>query len=243
MSAAPGAAIEGRERERYGDASGSPLAARRPAERPGQDGRVTPVTTTEQVWGALHNRLRPFIRARVGGEESAEDILQDVFLRIHARIDTLKDEDRLESWVWQIVRNAIADHHRARRPTVDLVELSEELVAPDQADEDDAEDAARRLAPFVKAMVETLPEPYREALLLTEFAGLTQRELADRAGVSLSGAKSRVQRGREKLKQVLLDCCHVEFDRRGGIIDYQSRCDCCTSGCCATIDSPSDGPA
>lgn len=199
-----------------------------------------PMATTERVWHDLHDRLLRFIRRRIRDEASAEDILQDVFLRIHARIATLEDEDRLESWVWQIVRHAITDHYRSRRPAASL---SDELVAPDAADEDDAEDMARRLIPAVKAMVEALPEPYREALLLTQFDGLTQRELADLAGISLSGAKSRVQRGREKLKQLLLDCCHIELDRRGGIIACRPRRDYCAPRCDAARSGAGHGPA
>ena len=193
------------------------------------------MVTTEHLWHELHDRLLRFIRGRVPDAGNAEDILQDVFLTIHARIDTLRDGDRLDSWVWRIVRNAIADHYRTRRPVTDL---PEDLVAPEVAAEDDADDAAKRLAPWVRAMIDGLPEPYREALLLTEFAGLSQQALADRVGISLSGAKSRVQRGREKLKLLLLDCCHVELDRRGGIIDYQPRRDCCARGCCGAGCDP-----
>jgi RNA polymerase sigma-70 factor, ECF subfamily len=96
------------------------------------------------------------------------------------------------------------------------------------------EDVQAELAPSVAAMVNALPEPYREALYLTEYQGLSQRDLAVRLGLSFSGAKSRVQRAREKLKQLLLDCCHLEFDRRGRIIDYQPRCACCTTTACQT---------
>lgn len=195
-------------------------------------------TTTEALWETLHDQLLRFIRARVPDETSAEDILQDVFLKVHVRIDTLRDQDRLQSWVWQIVRNALSDHYRSLRPMADL---PEELAAPNEELEEDG-NAARQLLPSVRAMVEVIPEPYREALLLTEYQGLTQQELAQHAGISLSGAKSRVQRGREKLKALLLECCHFDLDRRGGIIDYQSHCPCCTAhgagtscatGCCA----------
>ena len=72
-------------------------------------------------------------------------------------------------------------------------------------------------------MISTLPEPYREALVLTEFEGLTQKQMAARLGTSLSGAKSRVQRGREQLKQMLLERCEFEFDRLGRIIDCKPR--------------------
>jgi RNA polymerase sigma-70 factor (ECF subfamily) len=187
------------------------------------------VATTEQIWHGLHDRLLRSIRRHVADEASAEDILQEVFLKIHTRIDTLRDEERLESWVYQIVRNAITDYRRRQRP---IAPLHEELAAPDSPNEDDAGGVARQLVPFVRATVAGLPEPYREALLLTEYAGLTQQQLAERVGISLSGAKSRVQRAREKVKGLLLDCCHIELDRRGGILDEQPLCDSCAEMCC-----------
>jgi len=186
------------------------------------------VATTEQLWHGLHDRLLRTIRRNVADEAAAEDILQDVFLKIHTRIGTLRDEERLESWVFQIVRNAIADHHRNERP---IAPLPEALPAPEELDEDDARGVARQLVPFVKATVAGLPAPYREALLLTEYDGLTQQQLAERVGISVSGAKSRVQRAREKVKGLLLACCHIELDRRGGILDEQPLCGTCACGC------------
>lgn len=208
-----------------GTATQSAIRNREPvAGAPAAAGRES--ATTERLWHDLHGRLLRFIRARVRDEASAEDILQEVFLKIHARIGTLRDEERLESWVYQIVRRAIADHHRAQRPQA---ALPEELIAPD--DPDDGEAPAARLATALGGMVAALPAPYREALLLTEYAGLTQQELAEHAGISLSGAKSRVQRGRTRLKQLLLDCCHVELDRRGGVIDYRPNRGCADGDC------------
>jgi RNA polymerase sigma-70 factor (ECF subfamily) len=83
------------------------------------------------------------------------------------------------------------------------------------------------LIPCIKEMLDSLPNDYRQALILTEYQGLTQKELGEKLGISLSGAKSRVQRAREKLKTMLLNCCHFQFDRLGRVIDYQSGCDCC----------------
>ena len=199
------------------------------------------VATAEAVWLTLHDRLLRFIRARVEDDAVAEDILQEVFLRIHARIGSLRDEERLEGWVWQITRNAIADHHRGRRRTVDLPEA---LLAPETG-EADAEAAARWLLPAVRATIDALPEPYRDALLATEFDGLTQQELANRAEISLSGAKSRVQRARAKLKALLIECCHLEFDRRGALILDQAQplCACCASGSCAADCCPNSTAA
>ncbi len=183
--------------------------------------------STEAAWYALHDPLRRFIRTRVANEESADDILQEVFLRIHVHIATLRDEQKLRSWVYQVTRNLIIDHYRSKRLLTSL-EDAEPLLPADIPEED----VHAELAPAVVAMLNCLPSPYREALYLTDYQGLSQKELATRFGLSFSGAKSRVQRAREKLKQLLLDCCHFEFDRLGRVIDYQPHCAyCCASGC------------
>jgi RNA polymerase sigma-70 factor (ECF subfamily) len=193
------------------------------------------VMTTERVWEEFHPKLKQFVLRRIPDEQSGEDILQDVFLKIHARIDTLRNEEKLQSWIYQIARNAIADYYREHKDTLELSEAPALLEEPDADD-----DIVKELIPSIKAMVDSLPADYREALLLTEYQGLTQRELAEKLGLSLSGAKSRVQRAREKLKTMLLDCCHFEFDRRGKVIDYQPKCGCCTNheGCtdCMKVD-------
>jgi len=92
--------------------------------------------------------------------------------------------------------------------------------------------AVRSLLPCILPLVERLPWPYRQALLLTEYEGLTQKELGQRLGLSLSGAKSRVQRARDQFRDLLLECCHFEFDRRGTIIDYHPNCEFCATEAC-----------
>lgn len=178
----------------------------------------------ETIYTEFDTRLRRFILRRVSDPAAAEDILQEVYIRIHARIDTLRDTGKLESWIYQITRNAIVDYYRRKEVTL---ELPETLPLPDETDEPDA---TSELASSIHEMISCLPPKYRQALVLTELQGLTQRALADQLGISFSGAKSRVQRAREKLKQALLDCCHFEFDRRGKILSYHSRCGCCSNG-------------
>ena len=186
--------------------------------------------TTEHLWQEFHTPLQQFIRRHVSDEHTAEDVLQDVFLRIHQHMDTLKDVRKLEGWIYQITRNAIIDSYRRSRPTSTL-EAAEALDLPQELPDDDV---VSELLPCVRAMVRSLPDRDRQALVLTEYQGLTQKELAERLGLSFSGAKSRVQRAREKLKQQLLECCHFELDRRGHIIDYQPRCHSCETVACCT---------
>jgi RNA polymerase sigma-70 factor (ECF subfamily) len=185
-------------------------------------------TTTERVWETFHAPLQQFIRYRVSDDATAEDLLQDVFLNIHQHVDTLKDVKKLESWIYQVTRNAIIDYYRSIRTTTTLEDPEALQLAEDLPDED----VISELFPCVRAMVTSLPAQDRQALILTEYQGLTQKELAERLGLSLSGAKSRVQRARAKLKQQLLACCHFELDRRGHVIDYQPRCACCSTDAC-----------
>jgi RNA polymerase sigma-70 factor (ECF subfamily) len=192
---------------------------------------------TEHAWYALHEPLRAFLRKRVRETEAAEDLLQDIFLRLHTHADTLRDEEKLESWIYQIARHRVIDYYRQQKPMVSLDAACQDTLLAEMPEDD----VQAELAPSVAAMVNALPAPYREALYLTGYQGLSQRELATRLGISLSGAKSRVQRAREKLKQLLLDCCHFEFDRLGRIIDYQPRCPCCTANTCQT--TPGGNPS
>jgi RNA polymerase sigma-70 factor (ECF subfamily) len=127
----------------------------------------------------------------------------------------------MESWIYQIARNLIIDFYRQRREVVELPpDFPAEMELP-------VIDAEASLAGSLRGMIDELPEPYREALLMTEYQGLSQVELADRLGISMSGAKSRVQRARIKLRDMILACCHLELDRRGRVIDYYPRCCCC----------------
>ncbi len=172
--------------------------------------------TLEHIWHEFAVKLGQFIRARVNDPATAEDILQDVFVKIQARLDQLKDPAKLQSWIYLIARNAIIDHYRTRKETVEVPETLADEREPETGELEELKASFRR-------MIYSLPEPYREALVLTEFEGLTQQQLADRLGISLSGAKSRVQRGREQLKTMLHECCTFEFDRRGKVIECNPR--------------------
>ncbi|MFO7633923.1 MAG: RNA polymerase sigma factor SigZ [Caldilinea sp.] len=176
----------------------------------------------QAIYLDFDQRLRRFIQSKVADADAVEDILQDVYLRIHTHIDDLRDEERLESWIYQITRNAITDLYRRARPQT---ELSEGMPAP----EAEEEGAIQDLAGSVHGMLACLPEKYKQALTLTEIQGMTQVEMAKQLGISISGAKSRVQRAREKLKEAFLDCCHFEFDRLGMVLDYHPKCDQCAS--------------
>jgi RNA polymerase sigma-70 factor (ECF subfamily) len=167
-------------------------------------------------WQVLRQDLFRFVRRRVHHEADAEDIVQEVFLRAGKHIDALRDHERLSAWLYRIARNAIIDHHR-RGPA----------PSPDEPPPPDLENpSAQELSWCLAAFVHALDEPYRAALILTELQGLTQAEAAALEGVPLSTMKSRVQRGRRKLRQQVEACCEVALDRRNTIQSYQVRDPC-----------------
>lgn len=177
--------------------------------------------TFESIYLEFDAKLRNFILGRVSYPDLAEDILQDVYLKIHSKIDNVQDSEKLESWIYQITRHTIIDYYRRVRPEQ---ELPESLPASQQEEPD----AVADLTASVYEMLNCIPEKYRQALTLTDIQGLTQAEMADQLGLTVSGAKSRVQRAREKLKVAFLDCCHFEFDRLGKVIHYEPNCCRCT---------------
>lgn len=177
-----------------------------------------------QIWNDSRNRIKNFIARRIKSETDAEDVLQNVFCKIHEKLPELKDQDKLYSWVFQITRNAIIDYHRERKIAF---ENSEELLSEIAVSETE-KNIEEEVLTWLEPMVGELPDKYREALLLTDIQGLTQKELSEKLDISLSGAKSRVQRAREQLKDVLLDCCHLEFNRAGKIVEYKQQKDDCS---------------
>jgi RNA polymerase sigma-70 factor (ECF subfamily) len=199
---------------------------------------------TQQIWSEFGGRLRAFIARRVDSAADADDILQDVFLRIHRHADSLEHRERLVSWLFQVTRNAIADYYRAparRRELlagapVELERGSEHAWALVEESSGSFRGAERELAHCLGPMVARLPPHYRDAVTLIDLKGVPQKEAAVRAGLSLSGMKSRVQRGRQALEQLLHDCCQIEIDAAGHVMDYQFRrggCGSCDDGCSA----------
>ena len=179
--------------------------------------------TTESVWQEMRQPLQRYLARRIQQVQDREDVLQNIFCKIHDNMDRLQDETKLQAWVFQITRNALIDFYRTQRPTVSLAELPGEVAVSAEAEPE----LAAEVADCIKTIVANMPEKYRAAIELTELAETSQVELARQTGLSLSGAKSRVQRGRRKLKEILLDCCKVEMDSYGNVLDYRRKQDSC----------------
>jgi RNA polymerase sigma-70 factor, ECF subfamily len=173
--------------------------------------------TLQTLWEILHERLYRFILSRVNNPDDAQDILQSVFFKIHTNLDSVRDGDRLESWVFQITRNCITDFYRQPGK----VPLDDTLPSYDDHTSDDP---SSEIAQYVHDIVKSLPDKYRQAIEMVDYRGLSQQNAAHELGISLSGMKSRVQRGRAMVREIMLACCHFEFDSQGIVMEFY---DCC----------------
>ena len=185
---------------------------------------------TSLMWAEFAGRLRAFVARRVPPGIEPDDVVQEVFVRVMRHLPSLRDSDRIEAWLFQIARNALHDAMRVRHRRDSRTEALD-IDLPDGTNAPEVREAEAELAPCLVPMVARLRQPYREAIELTSVHGLTQAEAALRAGVSVPGMKSRVQRAREQLKGMLLRCCEVEIDRRRGVADFH-RLD--SSSCAGT---------
>ena len=172
-------------------------------------------------WASIYPALKSFVQQKVGEEQVAADIVQDVFLKAWIALPSLKDETRILPWLYKITRNRLMDHFRSLKNqggTYDEKSSSLETL----------EDSVHQeFANCVPRMLTNLPEKYATALRLVEIEGWSQKELAAHLNISYSGAKSRVQRARLLFRDALLNCCHIATDTYGNVLAYEKRaCTC-----------------
>ena len=179
------------------------------------------MNTTTKIWNDFHQELQGFALKRLGHLQDAEDVLQEVFLKVFNNLDKVHRADNIQQYLYAMVRNAINDHFRREDRNKSALQNQTDFS------EEEWEEMSQTLFECcINPFMQQLPEKDREALVLTEMEGVSQKELAKRWGISYSGAKSRVQRARERLKAVVMDCCEFQVDAYGNVLN--NPCDTCS---------------
>lgn len=172
----------------------------------------------------FHKLLYNFISKRVRDKADAEDLLQEVFIKIATKIDSLDEDEKLKSWIFTITRNTIIDYYRKNSNTI-KTEITEKIREEFSAEDD--LDSTKGMDKCLKGFIQQLPDEYRDVIIDSELKGIKQKDLADKYNLAYPSLRSRVQRGRSRLKDMLLKCCNIKSDSRGNIIDieFQNPCD------------------
>lgn len=183
--------------------------------------------TSAQVARDFRARLVRFIRGRVDNAADAEDIAQEVLLRVHRSLSTLSNAERLAPWLFQLANNAIVDHYRSRGRLSKVVDphiLFDDVAEAHPAQpEVDSLSASRDATCCLDGFIDRLGDGYSRALRLVDVQGLTNKAAALQLGLSVPGVKSRVQRARAGLRKALSDCCALDFSAADGSIEFDAR--------------------
>ncbi len=175
---------------------------------------------TTRLWEEFSGRLRAYLRRHLRSSADVDDVLQDVFVRVHRHAARLDREAHLSGWLFAVTRSALVDFQRRRGKPISA-------LAPEEGDVEAEPAVHAEIAAELRELVDSLPEGYAQAVALVDLDGRSLKEAADILGLTISGAKSRVQRGRRLLRDALLRCCHFVVDRYGTILEAQPACCCC----------------
>jgi RNA polymerase sigma-70 factor (ECF subfamily) len=185
----------------------------------------------EKIHAEFHNLLYQYIVSRVKEKEDAADVLQEVFIKISSKLDTLSNGAKLKGWIFAITRNAIIDYYRKKAGNIST-DISDEIADELMAEADT--DMTKGLDKCIVGFIQELPDEYRGIIIDSEIKGVKQKDLAGKYNLAYPSVRSRVQRGRTRLKEMLLNCCSITTDSRGNILERSSKNGCstvCGDGC------------
>lgn len=175
------------------------------------------------IYKQFHSELLSYIKSKVRSREDAEDILQNVFVKMSLGIDKLDEDVKIKNWIFTVTRNTIIDYYRVNANKKKLA-VNEEL--DDQIAEVEEIDQTKGLDQCMGSMIGLLPDEYRDIIVESEIKGVKQKDLADKYKMAYPSMRSKVQRGRERLKQLFHNCCHIETDKLGNVMEAQGKSDC-----------------
>jgi RNA polymerase sigma-70 factor (ECF subfamily) len=162
------------------------------------------LTDDKRSFREIYERFRPgvlrFLSHLVGPEE-AEDVAQEVFLRVDRGLEGFRGESSLGTWIYTIARNAALDRLRSQPASLDRArqlrahgsdEVPEDIMSqiPDEQSSLERYLIGKEMSECIRGRVDTLPESYRRVLVLSELAGMTNAEIASALGVSEGRSRS-----------------------------------------------------
>ncbi|HYG50256.1 MAG TPA: sigma-70 family RNA polymerase sigma factor [Flavobacteriales bacterium] len=183
-----------------------------------------------EVYTKFRKSLYGYIYSKIKHKEDAEDILQNVFVKMQTNGAKLAEYEKIQYWLYRITRNSIIDHYRAKSGKKIRLEWKDEFTI--DLPEEETHDNTKGLDACLTGFIDALPNDYKSIIIDSEIKGIAQKELSGKYNLAYPTMRSRVQRGREKLYKMMLNCCHIETDNRGNIIEATKKDNCNEKDCC-----------
>ncbi len=174
--------------------------------------------TTHDIWNTYADDIKHFILSKVKEPAVADDLLQETFIKVHTKKDTLKNDVKLKQWLFSIARYTVMDFFRAQKSVNNLPDT--ELLETDSTPAHTEHDCLR-------GIIKSLPKKYRDPLFLADVKGLKQTEIATQLKLPLPTVKSQIQRGRKLITQGFMDCCDFTLNESGFLVgEIKDKKDC-----------------
>lgn len=173
---------------------------------------------TKDVWNTYAEDVKHFILSKVKDEVITDDLLQETFIKVHTKLNTLNNEDKLKSWIFSIARYTVLDYFRSKKIVYQTTD--EDFIFEDQKLEHTKADCLR-------GIIKSLPKKYRDPLFLSDIKGLKQTQISEQLQLPLPTVKSQIQRGRKLIAQGFIDCCDFKVNDQGFLVgELKEKADC-----------------
>ncbi|MDO6598366.1 sigma-70 family RNA polymerase sigma factor [Oceanihabitans sp. 2_MG-2023] len=173
---------------------------------------------TQDIWKLHADDIKYFILSKVKDVAVAEDLLQETFIKVHTKLNTLKDEGKLKSWLFAIARYTVLDYFGSKKLVYETTD--EDFVFEEQKLEHTEADC-------LHGIIKSLPKKYRDPLFLSDIKGVKQQEIAEQLHLPLPTIKSQIQRGRKMIAQGFVDCCDFVINEEGYLVgEIKDKADC-----------------
>lgn len=173
---------------------------------------------TKVIWEKYHQDLKRFVFSKIKDEQMTEDLLQEIFIKVHTKINQLTDKNKLKPWLFTIARNIVMDSFNERKLLETLKE--EDVYTEEESDAHSEQDC-------LPGIINHLPVKYRRPLYLADVKGLKQMKIAEKLKLPLPTIKSQIQRGRKLITQGYMECCDYKLNEKGKLVgERREKSDC-----------------
>lgn len=177
--------------------------------------------TLEAIWQEYRSSLRAFLYSKISNAADVDDLLQDILIKTHQNLSKVRAEESIKSWLFQIANHSIIDFYRRNKTFSELNQ--EEAVSETVWLKAQERNIKQELSVCIEPFIQALDERDAELLTAIDINGESQRQYAESLGISYSTLKSRVQKARAQLRSLFDNCCQMELDRQGNLMEYQSQ--------------------